>query len=112
MLRRYSEFHKFHELLSLEWSDLPPLPPKLLLSQEVDDVAERMMALDAYLRALLASPALALSPLVSTFLDAVDVQSFRAQMLPRLQQMERSEPPPTSTSVIQPMEVQPMETAT
>lgn len=86
--RRYSEFHRFHELLSLQWADLPQLPPKLLFSQECDDVAERMMALDTYLRALLASPALALSPLVCTFLDAIDVQSFRGQMLPRLQQME------------------------
>ena len=41
--RRYSEFHHFHELLSLQWDDLPPLPPKLLFSQEVDDVAQRMM---------------------------------------------------------------------
>jgi len=86
--RRYSEFHRFHELLSLQWADLPPLPPKLLFSQECDDVAERMMALDEYLRALLGAPELALSPLVCTFLDAVDVQSFRVQMLPRLQQME------------------------
>ena len=89
--RRYSEFHRFHELLSLEWFDLPALPPKLLLSQECDDVAERMMQLDAYLRALLESPALGLSPLVCTFLDAVDVQSFRGQMLPRLQQMEAAD---------------------
>ena len=35
--------------------------------------------LDTYLRALLAYPAIALSPLVCTFLDAVDVSSFRAQ---------------------------------
>ena len=85
--RRYSEFHKFHELLSLQWADLPPFPPKLLFSQEFADVAQRMTELDTYLRALLASPAVALSPLVCTFLDAIDVQSFRAQMLPRLQQM-------------------------
>ena len=44
--------------------------------------------LDAYLRALLASPSLALSPLVCTFLDALDARSFRAQLLPRLAQME------------------------
>jgi len=86
--RRYSEFFHFHELLSLEWAMLPELPPKLLFSQDCDDVAERMMALDNYLRALLASPALALSPLVCTFLDAIDVQSFRGQMIPRMQQME------------------------
>lgn len=47
--------------------------------------------LDTYLRALLASPAVALSPLVCTFLDGIDVQSFRAQMLPRLQQMEAAD---------------------
>lgn len=81
--RRYSEFHRFHELLSLQWAELPQLPPKLILSQEAEDVAERMMQLDAYLRALLLSPALALSPLVCTFLDAIDIQSFRSQMLPR-----------------------------
>ena len=47
--------------------------------------------LDTYLRALLAYPAIALSPLVCTFLDAVDVSSFRAQMLPRLQQLHAVE---------------------
>ena len=41
--RRYSEFHRFHELLSLQWSDLPTLQPKLLFSQECDDVAQRMV---------------------------------------------------------------------
>jgi hypothetical protein len=90
--RRYSEFHRFHELLSLQWSDLPPLPPKYMLSQDVADVAQRMMELDGYLRSLLASPAVALSPLVCTFLDAIDLQSFRMQMLPRLQQMEAADP--------------------
>ena len=45
------------------------------------DVAQRMIDLDAYLREPLASPAVALSPLVCTFLDATDVQSFRAQIL-------------------------------
>ena len=116
--RRYSEFHRFHELLSLQWMDLPPLPPKLLLSQEADDVAERMMQLDSYLRALLASPALATSPLVCTFLDAVDVQSFRLQLLPQLleeaaaaarQQQMAAAPPPEPVAdapTMQPMEVQ------
>lgn len=82
--RRYSEFHSFHELLTLQWTDLPTLPPKLLLSQDSEDVAQRMIDLDAYLRELLASPAVALSPLVCTFLDATDVQSFRAQILPQM----------------------------
>ena len=86
--RRYSEFFRFHELLSLEWAHLPELPPKMLFSQDVPDIAARMMDLDTYLRALLASPAVALSPLVCTFLDAIDVNSFRVQMLPRLQQMD------------------------
>jgi len=83
--RRYSEFHHFHELLALQWDDLPPLPPKLLLSQGADDVAQRMLELDGYLVKLLATPAVALSPLVCTFLDALDLQSFRAQLLPRLE---------------------------
>ena len=85
-----------------QWDDLPPLPPKLLFSQECDDVAQRMMELDGYLVALLASPAVALSPLVCTFLDAIDVHSFRAQMLPRLQQMHSLERP--SEHVVLPME--------
>ena len=40
-----------------------------------------------------ASPSggLALSPLVTTFLDGIDVSSFRAQILPRLQRMEQME---------------------
>ena len=85
--RRYSEFYKFHDLLSLQWADLPSLPPKLLFSSGDDDVVQRMMELDAYLRALLASPAVALSPLVCTFLDAIDLHSFRTQMLPQLEYM-------------------------
>ena len=68
-----------------------PLPPKLLFSQEVEDVAQRMLELDEYLKALLASPAVALSPLTCTFLDAVDCHSFRAQMLPALEQQYRME---------------------
>ena len=91
MARRYSEFHHFHELLALQWDDLPALPPKLLFSQECEDVAQRMLELDSYLRALLDTPDLALSPLVCTFLDAIDVNGFRAQMLPRLQQMQAAE---------------------
>ena len=89
--RRYSEFYQFHELLSLQWEELPQLPPKLLFSTECDDLAQRMMELDAYLRNLLAYPGLALSPLVTTFLDGIDVSSFRAQILPRLQRMEQME---------------------
>lgn len=96
--RRYSEFYQFHELLSLQWSELPELPPKMLFSQECGDIAERMLQLDKYLLALLAAPALALSPLVCTFLDAIDVQSFRLQLLPRLRQMDTdgNGPPPVA----------------
>ena len=39
-------------------------------------MAARMLDLDGYLRALLATPAIALCPLFCTFLDAVDAQSF------------------------------------
>ena len=78
-------------LLSLSDSLHRPLPPKLLFSQEVEDVAQRMLELDEYLKALLASPAVALSPLTCTFLDAVDCHSFRAQMLPALEQQYRME---------------------
>jgi hypothetical protein len=81
--RRYSDFDKFHELLALQRSDLTTLPPKLLFTQECTDLAQRMLELDAYLRALLASPAVALSPLLCTFLDAVDAQTFKLQTLPR-----------------------------
>ncbi|KAL1522412.1 hypothetical protein AB1Y20_017402 [Prymnesium parvum] len=87
--RRYSEFCKFHDLLSLQWTDLPSLPPKFLFVQECTDIAARMLDLDGYLRELLASPAIALCPLLCAFLDAIDAQSFRSQTLPRLQQMQR-----------------------
>ena len=50
-----------------------------------------MLELDEYLKALLASRAVALSPLTCTFLDAVDCHSFRAQMLPALEQQYRME---------------------
>ena len=45
--------------------------------QECTDVAARMLDLNTYLKALLATPAIALCPLLCTFLDAVDAQSFR-----------------------------------
>ena len=66
-----------------------PNPPNFGSSRPIatEDIAQRMTDLDGYLRALLASPAVALSPLVCTFLDAIDVTSFRYSMLPRLQQM-------------------------
>lgn len=99
--RRYSQFYSFHELLCLHWYDLPTLPPKLIFSQEVTDIAQRMDDLDVYLKALLASPAVALSPLVCAFLDAIDVTSFRHSMLPRLVQQSNSDPtePPQRVSL-------------
>ena len=61
------------------------MPPKLFFSKAEgaggEDIAERMVKLGGYLKALLASAALALSPPVCAFLDAVDVQSFRGQLL-------------------------------
>ena len=60
------------------------MPPKLFFSKAEgaggEDIAERMVKLDGYLKSLLGTPALALSPAVCAFLDAVDVQSFRAQL--------------------------------
>ena len=60
------------------------MPPKLFFSKAEgaggEDSAERMVKLDGYLKSLLGTPALELSPPVCAFLDAVDVQSFRAQL--------------------------------
>jgi len=79
--RRYSEFAAFNEELSASWA-MPELPPKLFQNEETDIVraavqhraspnvcaarvcpvqAERMLRLDAYLKELLAQPALMLS---------------------------------------------------
>ena len=67
-----------------QWEELPEMPPKLFFSKAEgaggEDIAERMVKLDGYLKSLLGTPALALSPPVCAFLDAVDVQSFRAQL--------------------------------
>lgn len=82
VMRRYSQFATFNETLSFHWVDLPELPPKRFFSTECDDLAERMMQLERYLKVLTATPELALSPPVCTFLDAVDVAQFRTQMLP------------------------------
>jgi hypothetical protein len=57
--RRYSEFAAFNEELADSWA-MPELPPKLFQNEETD-IAERMLRLDAYLKELLAQPALMLS---------------------------------------------------
>ena len=75
--RRYSDFDQLHELLSFQWSELPPLPPKLLFTQEASDDASRMLELDVYLRSLVGVPGVAESPLLGTFLDAAGPQHLR-----------------------------------
>ena len=67
-------------MLSIHWVDLPELPPKLFFSTECDDLAERMMQLERYLKVLTATPELALSPPVCAFLDAIDVSQFCSQV--------------------------------
>ena len=74
------QFVTFNEMLSIHWVDLPELPPKLFFSTECDDLAERMMQLERYLKVLTATPELALSPPVCAFLDAIDVSQFRSQV--------------------------------
>ena len=73
-----------HAARRAQWEELPEMPPKLFFSKAEgaggEDIAERMVKLDGYLKSLLGTPALALSPPVCAFLDAVDVQSFRAQL--------------------------------
>lgn len=81
--RRYSQFVTFHEALSIHWIDLPELPPKLFFSTECDDLADRMVQLEKYLKVLTATPELALSPPVCAFLDAIDVAQFRSQLQAR-----------------------------
>ena len=45
-------------------------------------LSERMVQLEKYLRVLMATPELALSPPVCAFLDAIDVAQFRSQLSP------------------------------
>jgi len=54
VLRRYSDFSSLHAALAkvISDSDLPELPPKLLLNAD-ENIAERHLELDAYLHALL-----------------------------------------------------------
>ena len=52
--RRYSDFNELNQRLAKAFGEaaLPELPPKLLLNSD-DDIAERYLELDAYLRKLL-----------------------------------------------------------
>mmetsp|Transcript_208 Transcript_208/g.475 ORF Transcript_208/g.475 Transcript_208/m.475 type:complete len:168 (+) Transcript_208:28-531(+) len=52
--RRYSDFHELNQRLAKAFGEaaLPELPPKLLLNSD-EDIAERYLELDAYLRKLL-----------------------------------------------------------
>eukprot|EP00966_Prymnesium_polylepis_P025788 594644-Prymnesium_polylepis.1 len=53
--RRYSDFHELNDKLLQLGATLPELPPKLLLNQP-EDIAERYLELDSYLRKVLAMP--------------------------------------------------------
>ena len=75
--------------------------------QECTDLAERMLELDRYVHDLLSEPALMLSMPVCHFLDAIDAQSFRAQLIAELPTVHRfgvaypdvpAEPPLEATS--------------
>ena len=59
VLRRYTDFNELHLHLmrAFDPAIVPPLPPKLLLNSD-ESIAERYLELDAYVRALLASPIL------------------------------------------------------
>ena len=52
--RRYSDFNELNQRLAKAFGEaaMPELPPKLLLNSD-DDIAERYLELDAYLRRLL-----------------------------------------------------------
>lgn len=71
VLRRYSDFAELHLRLgkALDPAALPPLPPKLV-KNDVEDIAERYLELDAYLRKLLATPATAKHGRLLDFLGA------------------------------------------
>jgi len=54
VMRRYSDFNALHGIMckAYDESTLPKLPPKLLLNAD-ENIAERHLELDAYLRGLL-----------------------------------------------------------
>ena len=67
VLRRYSEFVELRsELLKTE-HELPLLPPKLVRN-DIEDIAERYLELDAFLRALLSNPRVAMHGSLRSFL--------------------------------------------
>ena len=73
--RRYSEFRQLHDALAREFGPSYAnliaglLPPKLVIGNaDAELIAERMTALDAYLSAVLAVPALSRSARVGAFL--------------------------------------------
>ena len=78
VLRRYTDFKELQQNLTeaIDPSLVPPLPPKLLLNSDVD-IAERYLELDAYVRALLASPASCKHDRVLDFLGVEKLLSVR-----------------------------------
>ena len=84
--RRYSEFRQLHDALAREFGPSYAnliaglLPPKLVIGNaDAELIAERMTALDAYLSAVLAVPALSRSARVGAFL-ALPAVSPRASV--------------------------------
>ena len=84
--RRYSEFRQLHDALAREFGSSYAnliaglLPPKLVIGNaDAELIAERMTALDAYLSAVLAVPALSRSARVGAFL-ALPAVSPRASV--------------------------------
>ena len=69
VLRRYSEFFELHQTLTYDIGPLPVLPPKLVLNT-AEDLADRYLDLDAFLRALLAMPTAAAHVRLRSFLGA------------------------------------------
>ena len=59
VMRRYNDFNQLHLQMTraFDASLVPPLPPKLLFNSD-ESIAERHLELDAYLRTMLAHPAL------------------------------------------------------
>ena len=69
VLRRYSEFVELHEVLLRSIGLLPTLPPKLVVNT-AESLADRYLALDAYVRSLLAMPSVAEHARLRSFLGA------------------------------------------
>ena len=67
--RRYSDFTELHEKLIQLGSQLPELPPKLLLNAP-EDIAERYLELDSYLRTMISIPHVGRHSVLLEFLGA------------------------------------------